>query len=130
MTDKIVVLNTCASAEEAERLARSLVDRRLAACITVITPVRSFYRWNGTVTDAAEWLLVIKTSRPLFARLRAALESAHSYEVPEILALPVIEGSANYLSWIDGELQSADIESQRRKSVVVRTSKKARTSKK
>jgi periplasmic divalent cation tolerance protein len=111
MTDKIVVLNTCASAEEAERLARSLVDRRLAACVTVITPVRSFYRWNGAVTDAVEWLLVIKTSRPLFAGLRAALESAHSYEVPEILALPVIEGSANYLSWIDGELQSADIES-------------------
>jgi len=131
MTDKIVVLNTCASAEEAERLARSLVDRRLAACVTVITPVRSFYRWNGAVTDASEWLLVIKTSRPLFPTLRAALESAHSYEVPEILALPVIEGSANYLSWIDGELQSADIESHGRKSVVVRTSKKARrTSKK
>ncbi len=113
MTDKIVVLNTCASAEEAERLARSLVDRRLAACVTVITPVRSFYRWNDSVTDAVEWLLVIKTSRPLFAGLQAAIESAHSYEVPEILALPVIEGSANYLSWIDGELQSADIESQR-----------------
>jgi periplasmic divalent cation tolerance protein len=110
MTDKIVVLNACASAEEAERLARSLVEQRLAACVTVITPVRSFYRWNGAVTDAAEWLLVIKTSRPLFARLRAALESAHSYEVPEILAVPVIEGSANYLSWIDSELQSADIE--------------------
>jgi periplasmic divalent cation tolerance protein len=123
MTDKIVVLNTCASAEEAERLARSLVDRRLAACVTVITPVRSFYRWNGAVADAAEWLLVIKTSRPLFAGLRAALESGHSYEVPEILALPVIEGSANYLSWIDGELQSADIESHGRKSVR-RTSKK------
>jgi len=110
MTDKIVVLNTCASAEEAERLARSLVDQRLAACVTVITPVRSFYRWQGAVADAAEWLLVIKTSRPLFARLRAALESTHSYEVPEILALPVIEGSTNYLSWIDSELLSADLE--------------------
>jgi periplasmic divalent cation tolerance protein len=110
MTDKIVVLNTCASAEEAERLARTLVDARLAACVTVISPVRSFYRWNGAVTDAAEWLLVIKTSRALFDRLRASLESAHSYELPEVLALPVIEGSANYLSWIDTELQSADIE--------------------
>jgi|SRR5580700_8004234 periplasmic divalent cation tolerance protein len=109
MTDKIVVLNTCASAEEAERLARCLVDQRLAACVTVITPVRSFYRWQGAVADAAEWLLVIKTSRPLFARLRDALESTHSYEVPEILALPVIEGSTNYLSWIDTELQP-DIE--------------------
>lgn len=110
MTDKIVVLNTCASAEESERLARSLVDQRLAACVTVITPARSFYRWQGAVAEAAEWLLVIKTSRALFARLRTALESTHSYEVPEILALPVIEGSANYLSWIDSELQSANIE--------------------
>jgi periplasmic divalent cation tolerance protein len=110
MTDKIVVLNTCASAEEAERLARSLVDDRLAACVTLIHPVRSFYRWQGAVADSVEWLLVIKTSRTLFAGLRAAIESAHSYEVPEILALPVIEGSTNYLSWIDSELQSADIE--------------------
>jgi periplasmic divalent cation tolerance protein len=108
MTDKIVVLNTCASAEEAERLARSLVDRRLAACVTVVAPVRSFYRWKGVVADSAEWLLVIKTSRPLFAELCAAIESAPSYEVPEILALPVIEGSTNYLLWIDSELQSAD----------------------
>jgi periplasmic divalent cation tolerance protein len=110
MTDKIVVLNTCGSAEEAERLARRLVDERLAACVTVMTPVRSFYRWRGAVADTAEWLLVIKTSRALFARLRAALESTHSYEVPEILALPVIEGSANYLSWLDSELSTAEIE--------------------
>ena len=110
MTDKIVVLNTCDSAEEAERLARSLVERRLAACVTVISPVRSFYRWQGAVADAAEWLLVIKTSRPLFAQLCAAIESTHSYELPEILALPVTEGSTNYLAWLDGELQSADIE--------------------
>src|ERR1700733_4717578 len=108
MTDKIVVLNTCASGEEAERLARSLVDRRLAACVTVISPARSFYRWKGAVADSAEWLLVIKTSRPLFARLCIEVETAHSYELPEILALPVIEGSANYLSWIDGELQAPD----------------------
>jgi periplasmic divalent cation tolerance protein len=123
MTDKIVVLNTCGSEEEAERLARSLVDRRLAACVTVISPVRSFYRWKGAVADAAEWLLVIKTSRPLFARLRTALESTHSYELPEILALPVTEGSPNYLSWMDGELQSADLEPHKRKSVVRRTAK-------
>lgn len=109
MTDKIVVLNTCDSADEAERLARSLVDQRLAACVTVISPGRSFYHWNGAITDAAEWLLVIKSSRGLFDRLRAALESAHSYELPELLALPVIEGSPNYLAWLDGELASANI---------------------
>jgi periplasmic divalent cation tolerance protein len=109
MTDKIVVLNTCDSADEAERIARSLIDQRLAACVTVIAPARSFYRWNGAITDAAERLLIIKSSRALFERLRAALESAHSYEIPELLALPVIEGSSGYLAWLDGELISANI---------------------
>ena len=104
MTDKIVVLNTCDSAEEAERLARGLVDQRLAACVTVIDRARSFYRWNGAVADASEWLLVIKSSRPLFDRLRAAIESAHSYELPEVIALPVVEGSPNYLAWLDREM--------------------------
>jgi periplasmic divalent cation tolerance protein len=110
MTDKIVVLNTCGSAEEAEQVARKLVDEKLAACVTVVAPVRSFYRWDGVVNDAAEWLLLIKTSRPLFDRVRAALESVHSYELPELLALPVIEGSANYLAWLEGELQPAGAE--------------------
>jgi periplasmic divalent cation tolerance protein len=109
MTDKIVVLNTCDSAEEAERLARSLVDQHLAACVTVVSPARSFYRWQGAVTEAAEWLLVIKSSRALFDRLSSALEAAHSYEIPEVLALPVVEGSRNYLAWLDSELPSADI---------------------
>ncbi len=104
MTDKIVVLNTCDSADEAARLARLLVEQRLAACVTVISPVRSFYRWNGAITDAAEWLLVIKTSQALFERLRASIQSVHSYDLPEILALPVSAGSPGYLSWIDGEL--------------------------
>lgn len=106
MTDKIVVLNTCDTAAEAERLARRLVDERLAACVTVISPVRSFYRWEGAVADAAEWLLLIKTSRALFDKLRAAIEADHSYELPELLALPVTEGSVNYLAWIDTELQT------------------------
>lgn len=108
MTDKIVVFSSCGSADEASQLARKLVNERLAACVTVISQVRSFYRWQGVVMDGDEWLLVIKTSRGLFAQLRSALESSHSYELPEILALPVIEGSANYLSWMDGELQPAD----------------------
>jgi periplasmic divalent cation tolerance protein len=110
MTDKIVVFNTCASADEAERLARRLVDERLAACVNVISPVRSFYRWKGNVEDSAEWLLVIKTSRALFALLRAVLESAHSYDLPEVIAIPVVDGSLNYLSWIDQELKTPEIE--------------------
>ncbi len=108
MTDKIVVFSTCASADEAERLARRLVDERLAACVNVVAPVRSFYRWNGAIQDAAEFLLVIKSSRPLFEPLRATLESVHSYELPEVVAVPIVEGSPNYLSWIDRELRPAE----------------------
>ena len=109
MTDKIVVLSTCGSADEAERLARRVIDDRLAACVNVLSPVRSFYRWKGAIEDSAEWLLIIKSTRDKFDALRAALESAHTYEVPEVIAISIVEGSPNYLSWIERELQSAEI---------------------
>ena len=104
MTDKIVILCTCGSDEEAERIARSLVESRLAACVNVLPGVRSYYRWQGAVEDATERLLVIKSSRALFADLRSTLEKIHSYEVPEIIALPIVDGAQNYLSWLDGNL--------------------------
>ena len=109
MTDKIVVLSTCASAEEAERLARRVIDDHLAACVNVLSPVRSFYRWKGVIEDSAEWLLITKSVRDKFDALRAALESAHTYEIPEVIAISVIEGSPSYLSWIERELQPAEI---------------------
>ncbi len=90
--------------EEAEKIARNLVDARLAACVNVLPGMRSFYRWKGSIEDAAEWLLVIKSSRERFDALRTALEKLHSYEVPEVIALSVIDGSQNYLNWMDGEL--------------------------
>jgi len=105
MTDKIVVLNTCANEDEAERLARMLIDRRLAACVTVVPRSRSFYRWKGAVEAADECLLLIKSSRPLFEQLCVELEKAHSYEVPEVLALAVVAGSAPYLDWLETSLQ-------------------------
>jgi periplasmic divalent cation tolerance protein len=108
MTDQIVVLSTCSSPEEAERLARLLVERRLAACVSVVPGVRSFFRWQGAVDCAAEWLLVAKSSRGLFPALAAALELEHSYEVPEVLALPVVEGAANYLNWLAASLRSQE----------------------
>ena len=110
MTDKIVVFSTCASAEEAERLARRVIDERLAACVNVISSVRSFYRWKGAIEDAAEWLLIIKSTRDKFDALRTALESAHTYELPEVIAIPIVDGSPNYLSWIERELQPAETE--------------------
>lgn len=107
MTDKIVVLCTCASEEEAEKLARALVEQRLAACVNVISGMKSFYRWQGTLESATEWLLVIKSSRGQFDELRVALENVHSYEVPEVIALPVVEGAPNYLHWLDENLTRA-----------------------
>ena len=104
MTDKIVVLSTVESAEDAEKIARRLVEDRLAACVSVVPGVRSFYRWKGKIEDSAEWLLVIKSSRDHFEALRIALEKLHSYEVPEAIALSVVDGSRNYLNWMEGEL--------------------------
>jgi periplasmic divalent cation tolerance protein len=104
MTDKIVILSTCATEDEAERLARVLLDGRLAACVNVVPRIRSFYRWKGQVEDAAECLLVIKSSRSMFDALRSALMEAHSYEVPEIVALPIIDGAPEYLTWLHENL--------------------------
>ena len=105
MTDKIVVLSTCGSEEEAAKVAQRLLDRRLAACVSIVPRVRSFYRWKGAVESGEEWLLLIKSSRPLFELLRTELEQVHTYEVPEILALPVVEGATAYLDWLESNLQ-------------------------
>lgn len=115
MTDKVVVVVTCGSAAEGERIARSLVEERLAACVNVLeAPVRSTYRWKGKVETALEYLLIIKTSRRIFARLEAKVKELHSYEVPEIIALPILEGSPTYLQWI-AENTAPDSGAARRK---------------
>src|ERR1035438_5465823 len=97
MTDSIVVLTTCATEADAERIARALLGSHLVACVSVAPQVRSFYRWKGEVESSAECLLLMKTTRERFDALGAALEKLHPYELPEILALPVVAGSANYL---------------------------------
>jgi periplasmic divalent cation tolerance protein len=104
MTDKIVVFSTCASAEEAQRMARALVEKRLAACVNVIPGIRSVYRWKDAIEDEEEVLLLIKTSRPLLEELREEIERLHSYEVPEVIALSIVDGSERYLSWMTREL--------------------------
>jgi len=108
MTDKIILLSTCETGGEAERLARHLVESRLAACVNIIPQAGSVYRWKGEVQHSQESLLVIKTSRALFDEVRAALETAHSYELPEVLAIPVVAGSPNYLAWLSGELKGGE----------------------
>jgi len=104
MTDKIVVLTTCASDEEAARIARAVVEKRLAACVSVMPAVRSFYRWKGAIEDDQESLMVIKSSRALFDQLRVEIEKLHSYELPEVIAVPIVDGSEGYLEWLDREL--------------------------
>jgi len=104
MTDKIVVFNTCGSLEEAQRLGRALVEKRLAACVSLIPGVRSIYHWKDAIEEEEEVLLVIKTSRRLLEDLRAEIERLHSYEVPEVIAMQVVDGSERYLAWLDREL--------------------------
>jgi periplasmic divalent cation tolerance protein len=104
MTDKIVVLTTCASAEEAEKIARALVSKKLAACVNLLPSVRSVYRWKGAVEEAQEIQLVIKSSRGLLDAVRAEIEKLHSYEVAELIALPIVDGSEAYLDWLGREL--------------------------
>ena len=106
MTDKIVILSTCGTQEEAEKLAHILLEARLAACVNVIPRIRSYYRWKGAIESAEECLLIVKSSRELFGAIGAVLEKEHSYEVPELLALPVVEGGTNYLNWLLANLQS------------------------
>ena len=102
MTDKVVVLVTCANTQEARRIALAAVQARLAACVNVLAaPVDSVYRWKGKVEQAREVLLLMKTSRKKLSALRAAVERLHSYDVPEFIALPIAFGSRAYLHWLD-----------------------------
>jgi periplasmic divalent cation tolerance protein len=104
MTDKIVILSTCSSAAEAEAIARELVAARLAACVNLAPGVRSIYRWQGAVEESSEWLLLIKTRRGLFDEVRRKIEEMHSYQVPEVVALAVVDGAPAYLAWWEKEL--------------------------
>lgn len=102
MTDCIVVLVTVGSAEDGVRLARALVEDALAACVNLVGPIRSIYRWEGKICDDAEHLLVIKTRGALFEAAAARIRALHPYETPEIIALPITAGSEPYLAWLRG----------------------------
>lgn len=106
VTDKIVVLTTCDSQEQAERLARHVIEQRLSACVNILPGARSIYRWKDNIEDAAEFVLLIKSRRDVFDKLREAIAHLHTYEIPEVIALPVVDGSEAYLGWLDRELAS------------------------
>jgi len=100
LAETIVVFVTCGSEEEALKIARSLLEEHLVACVNIISPVRSLYRWEGKIWDEREWLLVIKTQKKRFEDLEKKVKSLHSYSVPEIIALPIVEGASSYLNWL------------------------------
>jgi periplasmic divalent cation tolerance protein len=106
MTDKVIVYTTCGKAEDAENLALRLIEGRLAACVNVVPGVRSFYRWKGKIENDTEFLLIIKTARGLVDQLRLELEKLHPYELPELIVAPIIDGSPNYLAWLEQEVSA------------------------
>ena len=108
MTDKVVVYVTTGDTDESQKIARALIEKRLAACVNLVPQIRSFYRWEGKIQDDPESLLVIKTSRSLFAAVRAEVERLHSYHVPEVLCVPILEGSPNYMAWLGECLRESE----------------------
>ena len=102
LTNKVIVLVTCANKKEARRIARAAVEARLAACVNISgAAVESVYRWKGKVERAKEVLLLMKTSRKKLGGLRRAIERLHSYDVPEFIALPIVAGSPAYFAWLE-----------------------------
>src|SRR4029453_7754144 len=101
MPSYAVVLTTAGSDEEASKIASALVERGLAACVSVVPGVRSTYRWEGRMLTESESLLVIKTRRERFEAVRRAIREMHSYDVPEVILLEIAEGDPDYLAWID-----------------------------
>ncbi|MCX6898484.1 MAG: divalent-cation tolerance protein CutA [Verrucomicrobia bacterium] len=99
-----VVFVTAGSRPEARRIARALLEQRLVACANIVPGVESHYWWKGKIDHAREWLLVMKTRRNRFRAVERAVKELHSYQVPEIIALPLVAGQADYLQWIDDSL--------------------------
>ena len=100
MSDELIVFVTVPSREDGERIADALVGEQLAACVNIVGPIRSIYRWQGEIARDDEHLLLIKTTRARYASLEARVKELHTYDVPEVVALPIEMGSAAYLEWI------------------------------
>jgi len=102
MTDELIILVTVPSRADAERIAEALVGEQLAACVNVVGPIHSIYRWEGRICRDDEHLLLIKSTRAAYPALEARVKALHTYDVPEIVAVPIAMGSADYLGWIKG----------------------------
>jgi len=106
-TGYVVVLITVRDQEEGRRIAEALVARRKAACVNMVPQVSSMFRWEGKTEDEKESLLIVKSRAELFPQLEALVRELHSYEVPEIIALPIVRGHGAYLDWIGEETEAA-----------------------
>jgi periplasmic divalent cation tolerance protein len=106
MTDLLQVCTTLPGREQADEMARQLVESRLAACVQVLGPIESTYRWQGNIERSQEWLLIIKTTSTAYAALEEQIRKLHSYEVPEILAVPIVAGNAAYQNWVRQEVHT------------------------
>ena len=106
--DAIVVLVTTSSEEEATVLGKMLVEHRLVACVNVLPKVKSIFQWDGKISEEEECLMILKTRKPLFRALEKTIIAQHSYDVPEIIALPIVEGSPSYLSWVHDMTRNHD----------------------
>lgn len=103
--DYIMVLTTTGSEHKAEEISKELVEQELSACVQVYGPIKSTYSWKGEVTSGEEWVCLVKTHRDFYESLESKLKEIHSYENPEIVALPIIDGSEDYLDWIDDNVK-------------------------
>ncbi len=106
LSDVLIVLTNCPDETTAARIRRELVDARLAACVNQLGAVQSTYRWQGAVEEATEVALLIKTTRERYPALEARLRQVHPYSVPEIVAIPVERGGADYLAWVHAETRA------------------------
>ncbi len=103
--DYIQVFTTVEKREDGERIAKIVLEKRLAGCVQVLGPIKSTYWWKGKIETAEEYLCIMKSKKNLYAELEKAIREIHPYEIPEIIALPIIAGYEGYLKWLDGEVK-------------------------
>ena len=107
MEQYLQVITTTATRADAEKIAADLVEKRLAACVQIVGPVQSTYRWNGKIEQTVEWQCLIKSRQDLFCDVEQAIREIHPYETPEIIAVAIVAGSNDYRQWLRDELQSS-----------------------
>lgn len=105
LEEYVQVITTTERKKDAERIAKALLEKRLAGCIQIVGPIVSTYWWKGNVETADEWLCFVKSKKDLYEELEKSIKEVHSYETPEIIALPIVKGSKDYLEWLSNELK-------------------------